>query len=293
MRCSKCNNENPDDAVCCLGCYSVLLKIESAALESAPAQPAPKLTLERQQPIPVKSPSLPWRQIVVVVGAASATLLIVSGALWMFGGHGSKAPAGADPAGLGAQWALDHAFSEARAVSGEKVALARVVLLTAAPVAEKNVPSQTLGTYAGWVFKKAQAVLADSGRDCQVSVQVTLHPDVTPSVEIAARQGQPEAALLQRLRRELEHLGSLHTSAQDVSFGAYCTVKSGVAVAAGSRRFKTDKPDMEALLQACGGEIGMFCNEEKANPASLVRCLRGHSHDLLDACRQQMSMSSQ
>ena len=120
-----------------------------------------------------------------------------------------------------------------------------------------------------------------------------LHPDARPSFEVAARQDQPEAALLQRLRTELGSLDPLHTSAQDVSFGAYFTVKGGVpavSAAAAPRRSKAGQLDMEAVRQACGEEIGMFCNEEKAKPATLLRCLRGHPHDLLGACRQSLAI---
>jgi hypothetical protein len=294
MRCPKCNNDNPDDAVYCPACYAVLLKPGSASPEPAPAEakPASKPKPEPRKPNQVQPSPTPWRQISIVAGIASATLLVVSGALWLIGGHGTKDLAVPDSAAGAAQRALNHAFSEARAAGG-KVRLERLALLTAAPAAAQNVPSQTLGTYAGWALKKAQAVLADSGRDSQVSVRVTLHPDAAPSFEVAAGEGQPEPVLLQRLRKELDSLDPLHTSAQDVAFEAYFTVKSGVPAALAAAkppRSKTAKLDVEAVRQACGVELGMFCNEEKAAPASLVSCLREHSHDLLDACRRVLSI---
>jgi hypothetical protein len=186
---------------------------------------------------------------------------------------------------------LNRAFSEARAAGGGKVALARVALLTAAPVVEKNVPSQTLGTYAGWVLKKSQTVLADSGQDCQVSVQVVLHPDAAASFEVGSGPSQADPALLQRLRKELDSLDPLHTSAQDVSFAAYFTVKSGVPAApaaAEPRRSLPPKLDVEAVRKACSVEIGMFCNAEQDQPKKLAACLREHSKDLLGACRQSL-----
>ena len=294
MRCPKCNNDNPDDAVYCPGCYAVLLKPESAAAE--PAQTAelsgPKPSPARPRAALVQSPPIPWRQVAVVVGIASATLLLVAGALWLFGGH---EPAGAVPTVNAPQGALNQAFSEARAAGGEKVALERVALLTAASVVQKNVPSQTLGAYAGWVLKKAQAVLADSGRDCRVSVQVTLHPDAAPSFEVVVGEGQPEAVLLQRLRKELQGLDPLHTSAQDVSFGAYFTVKSGVPAAAAPQTAKPSglKPDAQAFRKACGVEIGMFCNAEQDQPKKLAACLRQHSRDLLAPCRQSLGVPAE
>jgi hypothetical protein len=103
--------------------------------------------------------------------------------------------------------------------------------------------------------------------------------------------------LLQSLRDELEGLGPMHTSARDVAFEAYFAVKSGVVPAAAAapkaRPVESFRLDMEAVRQACGVEIGMFCNGEKAKPASLARCLRGHSHDLLQACSQSLSILGQ
>ncbi|MCX5794351.1 MAG: zinc-ribbon domain-containing protein [Elusimicrobia bacterium] len=270
MRCPKCNNENPDDAVSCPSCHAPLLN-------GGPVVP---------QPVRIQVPQM------VVLGIALATLLIVFGFLRLIGGRGALEPAVADSPAL-KEGALDRAFSEARAAGGGKVVLERVALLTAAAVVDKNVPSQTFGTYAGWVLKKAQSVLAESGRDCQVTVQVTLHAAALPDFEVSAGQAKPEAVLLQRLRQELKSLGPLHTSAQDVSFAAYFTVNSGapaVAAAAEPRRAKAAKRDWEALRQACAVEIGMFCNDEKAQPKSLESCLRGHSHDLLPACRQSLSI---
>jgi hypothetical protein len=296
MRCPKCNSENPDDSVYCPSCYAVLMKPEAAAAsapeptQSAPRPAAPRSDSEPRQPAPAKASQLPWRQVSVVVGIAAATLLIVLGGFWFVSLRGSKDAAAPDPAAATAQMALERALVSARAAGGEKVVLEQVSLLTAAPVVAQNVPSQTLGTYAGWVLKKALSVLAESAQDCEVSVQATLHSDDAPSFEVSASQGRPEAALLQRLRQELETLEALHTSARDVSFSARFAVKSGAAAAAEPDRSRKDKFDLDTVRQACSVEIGMFCNAQQSKPAALLGCLRGHSHDLLGACRQSLSI---
>jgi len=303
MRCPKCNNENPDDAVYCPACYAVLLKPEAVppagAQPEAPvtqpplpmaeaAGPAKPPAAAKKKPAPAKrAQPLPWRQIGVVTGIAAATLLIVWSALWFFGVLGTKEGGASAAAGAAGQEAFDRAVSASRPRPGDAVALRSATLQTTGAVLEKSIPAQTLGLYAGWVFKKSLAVLADSAKECEVTVRATLSRDAAPYFEVSSAQSQADPDLLQRLRKELDGLEALHTSAKEVSFTAVFSARGGAAAAAPAKKAGLD---VEAVRQACGVEIGMFCNAQQGDAASLVRCLREHSHDLLDACRKGLSL---
>jgi hypothetical protein len=274
------------------------MKPEAAGSAPEPTQDAepsgrkPPSEAKAPAPAPVKTSQMPWRQVAVVVGIAAATLLIVSGGFWFISSRGGNDAAALDPRAATAQGALDHAVAEARLAGADKVALQRAALVTDAAVVAQNVPGQALGSYAGWVFKKAMGVLAESASDCELDLRVSLHSDAAPDFEVSPSQGKPDAALLQRLRRELETVDPLHTSAKDVSFTAHLAVKTGAPVAAEPARPKSAKLDIDSVRQACGVEIGMFCNAQQSQPGALVGCLRGHAHDLLDACRQALAIPS-
>ncbi|MBI5239313.1 MAG: hypothetical protein HY926_02490 [Elusimicrobia bacterium] len=169
----------------------------------------------------------------------------------------------------------------------EKVSLLRVEMVTPAASAGKSIPAQTLAVYQGWVTQKALAVLAESGRACEVSVQATLRRSARPAFKVAAADGSLEPALRRRLEDELGGIDPLHAGGADVVFRAVFAVRGAVRVEPAAAPSETDP-----VAQACKVEIGMFCNAQKEAPAARDACLRQRPRDLLPACRASLGLAA-